>query len=165
MSPDSQVVKQEVSVGVRNLNAAEFKEAFDAKLEGKPYVPVQLYINNMSNNTYTIDASNINQSLCIRSAVINSISRSTVGHFLAFGVIGAYASSQVNQGVNHDLDERAFCNAEHYIIYPKTEFNRVLFIDKKQYTTDLQLALINTATARVDIEYSFNLPPLPVAKK
>lgn len=168
LRPLSRLEKSGVEVGVKELTRAEFRRYFDSNLASKTFVALQLFIKNKTSLTYVLDPDNISLPLEHARTVARQLYRNTVLRVMVWAVPGqlfwpcnipaivdGLHSYEANKAIDEDVKDRSFGSG--YIeIKPRTSFNRVIFVDRKNYKAELAIRL-EDFDGKVPLEYHFDL--------
>lgn len=160
-------VQKGVVVVARALNKEECKRYLDRDVMSKGYQPVQLYIENRSDQAYFFSTSRVTLPLASPEEVAEKVHTSTVGRVAGYGaaaiiatplfvlpaVIDGYKSVRANEALDSDFAAKG---AKDVVIYPHSHVNMLLFVPVEGYEKTFTVTLLdeenhrpNKITARV----------------
>lgn len=153
LRPLSRVEKGGIEVGLKELTRAEFRRYFDSNLSTKNFAALQLYIKNRTSTTYILDPDNISVPLERTGSIARQIYRNTILRVTLWAVPGqifwpcnipaivdGISSYEANKEIDEDIKERGF-GTTYVEIKPRTSFNRVFFVDKRNYSPNVTIML------------------------
>jgi hypothetical protein len=161
--------KEEISVFAKTFTKADCKKFFDRDVISKGYQPVQIYIKNNSNLSYSFSLDCISLPIARPDEVAKKVHTSTVGRVVGYGagaaalstllavpmafsgktnhlellyipaVVDGYKSSSANSALDADFALKA---AKNKVIFPHSSFNGVIFIPLEAYRDSFTLTLV-----------------------
>lgn len=156
--PAARTEKNQVEFAARELSAQEFKQCFDTRLNFSQVVPLQICVVNNSDQSFMLDASQLNVSLLPVKAVAEKLHRNTAGRAAGYGVAGLFLwplwipavvdgikSSEANKDIDVDMNNRAFGSDSQVEIMPHSTFNRVALANRSTMPSQLNVALFDRA--------------------
>ena len=151
---NSKINKDGLVASKKVLTENECKKYFNRKLLARGFQPVQLFIKNKTNKTYTLKAEDINAELIPVKRVSRKMHRNVgwkaTKYFIIGGPIWAalegYSSHEVNGKINSDLEERAIEENSKFKIKPNRILNKVFFVRKSKSIEDFNIKLIDSET-------------------
>ena len=150
----SSVKNSDVIVLARSFDKVDCKRYLDRDVLAKGYQPVQLYIQNNSDQSYSFSLDRIDIPHARAEAVAAKVHTSTVGRILGYGIPGLVVvwpliipavvdgikSSDANEALDMDFSSKA---AKNQIINPYTHFNKILFVPVNDHKSSFNITLIN----------------------
>ncbi|HSW85975.1 MAG TPA: hypothetical protein VLG49_00585 [Rhabdochlamydiaceae bacterium] len=142
-----------VFVTAKAFTKADCKKYLDRDVLKKGYQPIQLYIQNNSDKSYSFSLDRISLSCARPEEVSEKVHTSTVGRAAGYGaaslilwplaipaVIDGVKSSQANEALDNDFSSKA---ARDQIIFPHSHFNKLLFVPVNEYQSSFTVTLID----------------------
>lgn len=145
--------KSGVKVSLRAFTPADCKRYFDRPLIQKGYQPIQIAIENKTNNYILFSEQAIDMPVVPSQEVADKVHSSMVGQALAFGVLGIISASQANDKLDRDFDSKVSDGQN--TIMPYGRYNGVIFVSTKNYRNHFTLSLVNCDT-KEQIEFQVN---------
>ena len=143
-------------VAAKKLSRAECLKYFDRDVIKEGYQPIQLYIQNDTNDSYIFSLSRISLSTARPEEVADRVHTSTVARATLYGagalilwplaipaVIDGVKSAQANEALDADYMAKAM---KEQAIEPHSTFNGVVFIPKEYENQRIELHLVNQKT-------------------
>ncbi len=143
-----------ISVTAKTFTKSDCKQYLDRDVIAKGYQPVQLYIQNNSNNNYSFLVNRVGLSCARADEVAKKVHTSTVGRvvgysaaaFLTCGlfiipaIVDGIKSSEANEALDNDFLSKT---ARDQLIAPHSHFNKLIFVPVTEYQNDFNITLIN----------------------
>ncbi|MBI2742462.1 MAG: hypothetical protein HYX48_00900 [Chlamydiales bacterium] len=140
-------------ITAKTLTKAECKQYFDRDVIKKGYQPVQLYIQNDSDKSFSFSPDRVGLTCARSEEVARKVHTSTLGRAAGYGaaalflwpmaipaVVDGIKSSQANEALDRDFSAKT---AMDQTIQPHAHFNKVLFIPANEYKSTFDLVLID----------------------
>lgn len=156
--------KHEVAIAAKAFNKADCKRYLDRDVISEGYQPVQLYIENDSDNSYAFSLNRIDVPVADYEEVAHKVHTSTVGRAVGYGVgglilwplfipavIDGFKSAQANEELDRDFSAKV---ARDEVVGPHSHINRLLFVPKKGYKSAFTVTLLDrthNATKTIDV--------------
>ncbi len=162
------VVENEEENGVlviaKEFSRVDCKKFLDRDVLSKGYQPVQLSIQNNSDDSYSFSLSRVGLSCTSPEEVANTVHTSTVGRATGYGVgalfiwplaipaiVDGIKSSEANEALDHDFASKT---ARDQTILPHSHFNKLIFVPVHVYQAAFELTLLNLETGKAE---TFNI--------
>lgn len=133
-----------VKVALRAFTPEDCKRYFDRPLIQKGYQPVQISIENNTDNYILFSEQSLSIPVVPAQEVADKVHSSMVGQALAFGFIGMISASQANDKLDRDFSSKV--SDGNNTIMPYGCYNGVIFISTQNYRNNFKLTLINSDT-------------------
>ncbi len=151
--------KDEPVVIAKAFNKADCKKYLDRDVIKEGYQPIQLYIQNSSDKSYSFSLSRISLACARPEEVAEKVHTSTVGRAAGYGaaavfscgllaipaVIDGVKSSQANESLDNDFSLKT---ASDTIIYPYCNMNKLIFVNRDEYQPSFNVTLIDTESKK-----------------
>lgn len=163
LSPDIYVSKSQnyggVRIAAKAFNKIECKKYLDRDVISKGYQPIQLSIENNSNDNYYFSLSRISLPCARPEEVAEKVHTSTVGRATGYGAAalltcGLFAIPAIVDGVksshaNEALDSDFICKAaKDQTIYPYSHTNMLIFVPVNGFQSNFAITLIDEASSQ-----------------
>ncbi|MBM3207420.1 MAG: hypothetical protein FJZ57_02285 [Chlamydiae bacterium] len=153
---DAQANSSEVVAVAKAFTKQDCIRYLDRDLIRKGYQPLQLYVENRSNKTYSFALNRISLPYATSDEVADKVHTSTVGRITGYGVgalfiwplvipaiIDGIKSSEANQA----LDEDFYCKSvKDQIIGPYSHMNTIIFVPRSDFKNNFNFTLIDIAS-------------------
>lgn len=148
--------QSKVSVRIKPLRDFECSHYFDNRLVMRGIQPIQLYIQNDTDNYYVLDGQNISLPLMGKRDVGAVLYKNMVGRsltwlfcsvaflyqvFLPILVVDLLFCAQANKNIHNDISNICINPKEKLVIDPRTRVHKVLFVPSDDYHHHLTLVL------------------------
>ena len=154
MIQTSHVGDETVLISAKVFNKADCKKYLDRDVLNKGYQPVQLYIQNNSDNNYLFSLNRISLSCSRPEEVAEKVHTSTVGRAVGYGaaawftfgilavpaVVDGVKSAQANEALDNDFSAKT---ARDQTILPHSHFNKLIFVPVNEYQQTFTVTLID----------------------
>jgi len=143
-------------VAAKKLSRAECLKYFDRDVIKEGYQPIQLYIQNDTNDSYIFSLSRISLSTARPEEVADRVHTSTVARATLYGagalilwplaipaVIDGVKSAQANEALDADFDAKV---AKDQVITKHSNFNKVLFVPRNEVDGSFTITLLDAET-------------------
>lgn len=150
---------QRVSVCTSLLSDADCSYYFGKKVTHRGFVPLQLNIQNTSNQTYILDGHNIHLQLEDRMYMAQQLHFNTAQRVVAWAIPGLFlwpffipaimegiSSNNANKKLDSDFHQRVIDSNSYLVIPPYSSVNKLLFVQRENYTSKFILTLKNKTT-------------------
>lgn len=148
-----------LSIGAKAFTKQDCRKYLDRDLLSKGYQPVQLYIENLSDNSYIFSTSRISLPLASAEEVADKVHTSLVGRIAGYGAaalvftplfaipaaVDGFKSCKANEALDSDFSKKS---AKNQIIAPYSEINMLLFVPLHSYQNTFSLTLMEEGTNR-----------------
>ena len=165
--------EEEISIVSKTFTKADCKKFFDRNVIAKGYQPIQLYIQNNSNHSYSFSLNRISLPVAKSEEVAKKLHTSTVGRVVGYGagalalqallifsdapsspmlptralfipsVVDGVKSSEANATLDSDLATKT---AKDKVIFPHSQMNAIIFIPISSYQDSFTITLIDVNT-------------------
>lgn len=148
--------QQGVAIVAKKFSKSDCKKYLGRDVLKKGYQPVQLFIQNNTEKSFSFCLYRISLPQVNSEEVAKSVHTSTAGRATGYGigslilwplvfpaVIDGVMSSKANKALNIDFETKA---AKDQIIYPYSYVNTIIFIPKATYTNNFSITLIDQET-------------------
>ncbi len=150
----SSVKKSDVFITAKTYDKTDCKRYLDRDVISKGYQPIQLYIQNNSDRSYSFSLNRIDLPYARQEEVARKVHTSTVGRILGYGVPGAIIlwpliipavvdgikSSEANEALDYDFSSKI---ARDQTINPHTYFNKIIFVPVSDFQHSFNVTLID----------------------
>ncbi len=157
-SPEQNV---NVTISAKAFNKHDCKKYLDRDVISKGYQPVQLTIENNSDQDYYFSLNRIDLQCARPEEVANRVHTSTIGRILGYGIPGLLVlsplvipaivdgikSSKANDALDSDFYSKT---ASDQTIAPHSHFNKLIFVPTKNYRSLFNVSLMNQASNQVE---------------
>jgi len=147
----------DVLVTAKAYDKHDCKRYLDRNVIAKGYQPIQLYIQNNSDRSYSFSMNRIDLSYARQEEVASKVHTSTVGRILGYGVPGVIIlwpliipaivdgikSSESNQALDNDFSSKI---ARDQTINPHSHFNKIIFVPVGDFQPSFNVTLIDQQT-------------------
>jgi hypothetical protein len=155
---DYPALKMEADAGVvicaKTFNESDCKKYLDRDVIAHGYYPVQVYIENNSDNDYLFSINRVSLPLARTEEVAEKVHTSTVGRAAGYGAAalltsGLFAIPAIVDGVksvnaNRALDTDFIAKAaKDHVIYQHSHSNMLMFIREESYQQTFTITLID----------------------
>lgn len=153
------IEKNDIKASAQLLSESDCKHYFSRSLLKKGYQPVQLYVQNNSNQDLVLAAATINMPVENRDKVASSVHLDAMPRAVGWGVGGlffwplfipavveAVQVPKVNKKLDEDFESRTMDMNSKIAIKPHSALNRVFFVRKENVSDRLQFTLKNSKT-------------------
>jgi hypothetical protein len=143
-------------VAAKKLSRAECLKYFDRDVIKEGYQPIQLYIQNDTNDSYIFSLSRISLSTARPEEVADTVHTSTVARATLYGagalilwplaipaVIDGVKSAQANEALDADFDAKV---AKDQVITKHSNLNKVLFVPRNEVDGSFTITLLDAET-------------------
>lgn len=146
--------KTGVVVAAKAFNKVDCRRYFDRDILKKGYQPVQLYIQNNSDKSYSFSLNRISLPCARSEEVAEKVHTSTIGRILGYGIPGLFVawplvipavvdgikSSEANEQLDNDFASKT---ARDQIISPHSYLNKVVFVPIAEYQPSFTITMID----------------------
>lgn len=147
----------DVLVTAKVYNKQDCKRYLDRDVISKGYQPIQLYIQNNSDRSYSFSLNRIDLSYARQEEVASKVHTSTVGRILGYGIPGVIVlwpliipavvdgikSSEANEALDNDFSSKI---ARDQTINPHSHFNKIIFVPVGDFQHSFNITLIDQQT-------------------
>lgn len=157
--PTSEAQKQDLVVIAKTFNRADCKRYFDRDVIAEGYRPIQLFIQNNSNQKYAFSLNRISLSCARPEEVARTVHTSTVGRAVGYGVgalfvwplaipavVDGIGSAKANDSLDCDFSSKA---AVDQTIQPHSYMNKILFVAENEYRSNFKIELVDQDSGNV----------------
>lgn len=152
------VVHQQNNIEIKAeaLTDADCHHYFSRRVLSKGYQPIQLCIKNGSNQTYILNADNIDIQIEDRKNVARSLELNTAGRVVGWGLPGLFLwpffvpaavegvkSSNANKKLSDDFSQRVLNYNSRLVITPGSSINKVFFVMTENFKNKFDITLEN----------------------
>jgi hypothetical protein len=144
--------EDDVVVVAKAFNRADCRRYLDRDVLKKGYQPVQLYIQNNSDSSYSFSLNRISLPCANYEAVADKVHTSTVGRILSYGIPGliiawpllipavvdGIKSSEANELLDNDFASKV---ARDQTILPHSSLNKIIFVRIAEYQPSFTLKI------------------------
>jgi hypothetical protein len=143
-------------VAAKKLSRAECLKYFDRDVIKEGYQPIQLYIQNDTNDSYIFSLNRISLSTARPEEVADKVHTSTVARATLYGagalilwplaipaVIDGVKSAQANEALDADFDAKV---AKDQVITKHSNLNKVLFVPRNEVNGFFTITLLDAET-------------------
>jgi hypothetical protein len=146
--------KAGIVIAAKALNKLECKRYFDRDVLKKGYQPVQLYIQNNSDMSYSFSLNRISLPCARSEEVAEKVHTSTIGRILGYGIPGliiawplvipavvdGIKSSEANELLDNDFASKT---ARDQIILPHSCLNKIVFVPIAEYQPSFTITIMD----------------------
>jgi hypothetical protein len=163
------VEKDDVKVVAQLLSEADCTHYFSRRMLKKGYQPVQIYIQNKSDQSFVFDTATINMPVENRDHVASCVHLDATQRAVGWGVGGLFAwpffipavvealqVPKVNKMLDDDFESRVLDMNSRVTIRPHASLNSVFFVRKENVSHVLQLSL-KDADTEIFTDFSMNV--------
>lgn len=150
----SSTSKGSVVVVAKAFTKADCKKYLDRDVLSKGYQPIQLYIQNNSDKSYSFSLNRLNLSCARVEEVAEKVHTSTVGRVVGYGaaawltfgifvipaVVDGIKSAQANDLLDEDFAAKV---ATDHVIDPYCSFNKIIFVNKQELSSRIKVTLVD----------------------
>lgn len=146
----------ELLVVAKAFNKADCKRYLDRDVIAKGYQPVQLYIQNDSDRSYSFSLNRISIACARPEEVAEKVHTSTAGRAAGYGaaalivwplaipaVVDGVKSANANESLDNDFSSKT---ARDQTIAPHSYFNKLIFVPVNEYQPTFTVKLIDQDT-------------------
>ena len=143
-------------VAAKKLSRADCLTYFDRDVIKEGYQPIQLYIQNNTNDSYIFSLSRVSLPTARPEEVADKVHTSTVARATLYGagalilwplaipaVIDGVKSAQANESLDTDFDAKA---AKDQVIAKHSNLNKVLFVPRNEVDSSFTITLLDAET-------------------
>ncbi len=144
----------EILIAAKTYDKSDCKRYLDRDVISKGYQPIQLYIQNNSDRSYSFALNRIDLPHVTQELVAQKVHTSTVGRILGYGVPGLIVlwpliipavvdgikSSEANQALDNDFSSKI---ARDQTINPHSHFNKIIFVPVGDFQQSFNVTLID----------------------
>lgn len=144
----------DVLVTAKAYDKLDCKRYLDRDVISKGYQPIQLYIQNNSDRSYSFSLNRIDLPYARQEEVAGKVHTSTVGRILGYGVPGVIIlwpliipavvdgikSADANEALDYDFSSKI---ARDQIINPHSHFNKIIFVPVSDFQQSFNVTLID----------------------
>lgn len=144
--------QEEVTITAKAFNKDDCKRYLDRDVIKEGYQPVQLSIQNDSDNSYILSLSRLNLTPANSQEVAKKVHTSTGGRIAAYGagsliiapliipaIIDGMKSAEANRQLDADFAAKAIKDSQ---IYPYSQTNTLIFVPLHEYKNSLKITLL-----------------------
>lgn len=150
---------EKVVLASKTFTKADCKKYLDRDVISIGYQPVQIYIQNNSDNSYLFSPNRVSLSCARAEEVAEKVHTSTVGRAAGYGAAafftcGLFAIPAIVDGVkssnaNEALDNDFACKiAKEKILFPHSHLNMLIFAPTENYQNSFSVTLIDQKTQK-----------------
>lgn len=153
-SASTSTSKTGVVIAAKAFNKVDCRRYFDRDILKKGYQPVQLYIQNNSDKSYSFSLNRISLPCGRSEEVAEKVHTSTIGRILGYGIPGllitwplvipavvdGIKSSEANEQLDNDFASKA---ARDQMILPRSYLNKVIFVPIAEYQPSFTITMID----------------------
>lgn len=152
-------LKNDVFLVTKDFNEEDCERYLDRNVIKEGYQPVQVYIQNDTDNSYAFDLNNMNQTIASAEEVANCVHTFTQARAFGYGVgaffiwplaipavVDGIKSSHANDQLDRDFDSKV---AKNQIIQPYSAMNVLIFIPAGTYQEPVEVGLIDQFTGEI----------------
>jgi len=156
-----------LSVSAHALTESDCRYYFSRRILSKGYQPIQLSINNGTNQTYTLYAKNIDLALESRFHMTNQLKLSATSRVCGWGIGGLFIwpllipavaevsyCSKANRSLDQDFAQRIIDTNSRIFISPGQTINKILFVSHDNFRSDFNMTIVDEANSNNTV---FNL--------
>jgi hypothetical protein len=151
---------EHIYITAKAFNKADCKRYLDRDVLAKGYQPVQLFIENNTNEHYLFSHDRINLPYASSEEVARTVHTSTMGRILGYGIPGVLIafplvipavvdgikSFEANEALDRDFYTKT---AVDRVIAPKSTLNRLLFVPRSEYQPTFTVTLIEQESKKI----------------
>ena len=151
-----------VTVVAKTFDKKDCEQYLDRDILAKGYQPVQLYIQNDSDNSYSFSLNRVSITCSRADEVAEKVHTSTVGRAVGYGaaavltcglfvipaIIDGVKSSEAIEALDNDFLQKT---AKDQSIAPHSCLNKLLFVPIHEYQSDFNVTLINCESNKPEI--------------
>lgn len=144
----------DIFITAKAYDKRDCKRYLDRDVIAKGYQPVQLYIQNNSDRSYSFSLSRIDLAYARQEEVAGKVHTSTVGRILGYGIPGVVVlwplvipavvdgikSSEANDALDYDFSAKT---ARDQTIIPYSHFNKIIFVPVSDFQQSFNITLID----------------------
>ncbi len=148
----SQQKSDGISIIAKAFDKADCKKYLDRDVLAKGYQPVQIYIRNDSDKSYSFSLNRISLSCARPEEVAARVHTSTVGRAVGYGaaslilwpmaipaVVDGFGSANANEALDNDFISKT---ARDTMIDPHSHLNKILFVPITEYKESFTVTLL-----------------------
>lgn len=145
--------KSGVSMAAKSFTRSDCAKFLDRDVIGQGYQPIQLYIQNDSDRSYSFSLDRISLPIARAEEVADTVHTSTAGRVVGYSVgamflwplvipaiIDGIKSSEANGALDMDFETKA---AKDQIVFPRSRANSLLFVPNGAYQSRFTVTLID----------------------
>ena len=143
-----------IIVAAKAYDKTDCKRYLDRDVIANGYQPVQLYIQNNSDKSYSFSLNRIDLPFAREDEVARKVHTSTVGRALGYGIPGVLVlwpliipavvdgikSSEANEALDYDFSSKI---ARDQTIGPRSYFNKIIFVPVGDFRQSFSVTLID----------------------
>lgn len=144
---------EDLVVFAKRFTRADCKRYLDRDVMAKGYQPIQLFIQNNSDNSYVFSLNRVSLSCTNPEEVAEKVHTSTVARAVGYGagalilwplaipaIIDGVGSAKANENLDNDFASKT---ARDQTILPHSYFNKILFTPINEYPSTFTVTLID----------------------
>lgn len=146
-----------VQMATKTFNKADCKKYLDRDVISKGYQPVQIFIQNNSDQSYFFSPNRISLPTARADEVAEKVHTSTAGRAAGYGAAGFFTCGllyipAIVDGVksykaNESLDNDFACKiAKDQILFPHSRLNMLIFVPTESFSNSFSVTLIDQKT-------------------
>lgn len=146
--------KSNVLIAAKAYSKQECKSYLDRDVIAKGYQPIQLYIQNNSDQSYLFSLNRLDLPCARAEEVASKVHTSTVGRVLGYGVPGVILlwpliipavvdgikSSEANEALDNDFSSKI---AKDQTLFPYSRLNKIIFVPVHAMQSSFNMTLID----------------------
>lgn len=145
--------KKDILIAARTFDKADCKRYLDRDVIAEGYQPVQLYIENKSNQNYFFSVNRISMPCARSEEVAETVHTSTIGRAVGYGVgalfiwplaipaiVDGLKSAEANDALDNDYSAKT---ARDQKITSHSHFNKLIFVPNNEFQQNFTITLIN----------------------
>lgn len=145
-----------IGVAAKSFTKADCKRYLDRDVISKGYQPVQLFLQNNTEKSFSFSLNRISLPYATPEEVADQVHTSTVGRTVGYGigaliiwplaipaVVDGVMSSQANESLDNDFYSKS---AKDQIVNPHSYINTLIFVPISSYTSNFSIILIDQET-------------------
>lgn len=144
----------DIFIAAKTFDKTDCKRYLDRDVISKGYQPIQLYIQNNSDRSYSFSLSRIDLPFARQEEVADKVHTSTIGRILGYGIPGVIIlwpllipavvdgikSSEANDALDCDFSAKI---ARDQTINPHSLFNKIIFVPASDFQQSFNVTLID----------------------
>jgi len=152
--PATPVGRSDVVIAAKAFNKGDCMRYFDRNVLKKGYQPVQICIQNNSDNKYLFSSNRISLPCARPEEVADKVHTSTLGRVLGYGIPGLIVawpliipsvvdgikSSEANKQLDNDFAAKT---ARDQIILPYSSLNKIIFVPVSEYDSSFVITIVD----------------------
>jgi hypothetical protein len=162
LSTESVQPREGITISAKSFDTAACQTYLDRNVIRKGFQPVQIFIQNSSDQSYMFTLGNITLAHATPERVADTVHTSTVGRVLGYGlpgillpipflplvipsVVDGIKSMEANQALDNDFASKA---AKDQIIPAHSSFNKIVFVPVSEYQQKFEVTLIEKESGK-----------------